>query len=115
MDMSHNYTAGQNNGRITSATDAMLNETVNYTYDALNRLVTAQAPSNAWGQQFTYDAYGNLTEASPTVGAAPHFSAGFDGANHQIGTSYDANGNPITWYDAAIMATSMLLTTWRTG
>ena len=37
-----------NNGRITSSVDGYLsNETVNYTYDALNRL-TAAAATNGW-------------------------------------------------------------------
>jgi YD repeat-containing protein len=97
MDMSYNYTAGQNNGRITSSTDGVLGETVNYTYDSLNRLSTAQATSNAWGQSFTYDVNGNLTQAQATVGSAPYFSTSFDGSNHQVGTTYDANGNPTAW------------------
>ena len=45
MDMKYIYSAAQNNGRITqsqySATD-VTGETVNYTYDALNRLVGAR-------------------------------------------------------------------------
>jgi YD repeat-containing protein len=94
--MQENYTTGQNNGRITSSIDGMLNETVNYTYDVLNRLSTAQATSNTWGQGFTYDASGNLTGASVTVGSAPYFSTSFDGANHQVGTTYDANGNTVS-------------------
>jgi RHS repeat-associated protein len=76
----------------------MLNETVSYSYDTLNRLSTAQATNNVWGQAFTYDGFGNLTGASVTVGSAPNFSTSFEGNNHQAGTTYDANGNPITWY-----------------
>jgi RHS repeat-associated protein len=97
MDMTYNYAAGQNNGRITSSTDGVLGETVNYTYDSLNRLSTAQATNNAWGQSFSFDVNGNLTGATVTAGSAPHFSTSFDGSNHQSGTTYDANGNPIGW------------------
>jgi hypothetical protein len=35
------FTAGQNNGRITSSTDAVLGEAVNYTYDSLQRCSVA--------------------------------------------------------------------------
>jgi RHS repeat-associated protein len=97
MDMGYNYVTGQNNGRISSASDYVMNETVNYTYDALNRLSTAQATNNVWGQAFTYDVYGNLTGASATVGSAPYFSASYDGNNHQSGYTYDANGNAVSW------------------
>jgi len=43
-------TAGQNNGRITQAVDGVANETVNYTYDALNRLAGANATNGSRGQ-----------------------------------------------------------------
>ena len=60
MDMTYNYTAGANNGRIVSASDGVVGETVNYTYDALNRLTRAEtAGSGGWGQAFTYDGFGN--------------------------------------------------------
>jgi hypothetical protein len=94
MDMTYAFTAGQNNGRISSATDGVLSETVNYTYDSLNRLVTAQATNNSWGNSYTYDGFGNLTAKTVTVGSAPTFSAGYDPAtNRQVGLTYDANGN----------------------
>ncbi|PWU04124.1 MAG: hypothetical protein C5B51_17445 [Terriglobia bacterium] len=42
VDMGYSYTAGQNNGRTSQSTDGVVGETVNYTYDSLNRLATAQ-------------------------------------------------------------------------
>jgi YD repeat-containing protein len=94
MDMTYNYTAGQNNGRITSSTDGILGETVNYTYDSYNRLATAQATNNSWGNAYTYDGFGNLTAESVTAGSAPHFSNATNAAtNGYIGVTYDANGN----------------------
>jgi RHS repeat-associated protein len=77
-----------------------MNETVNYTYDPLNRLLTAQATNNAWGNSYTYDSFGNLTAMNVTAGSAPHFSINSDPAtNRSLGTLapivYDANGNPI--------------------
>jgi RHS repeat-associated protein len=97
MDMSYAYTAGQNNGRISQATDWILGETANYAYDSLSRLVSAQASSGAWGNAYSYDGFGNLTAKAVTVGSAPTFSASYNGATNQmIGGSYDANGNDVS-------------------
>jgi RHS repeat-associated protein len=99
MDMTYKYTAGQNNGRISQSVDGVLNETVNYTYDPLNRLLTAQATNNAWGNSYTYDSFGNLTGMNVIAGSAPHFSTNSDPATNRVvstpATVYDANGNPI--------------------
>jgi RHS repeat-associated protein len=95
MDMSYGYTAGHNNGRITQSIDGVLNETVNYTYDSLNHLATAQAINNSWGNAYSYDGFGNLTGATVTAGSAPYLSMSIDPATNRIaGGQYDANGNP---------------------
>ena len=95
MDMQYDYAAGANNGRITRSIDGVANETVNYTYDALNRLSGATA--GTWGQGFAYDGFGNLTEKTATLGSVPTLSVSFDAAtNRQTGQSYDANGNLLT-------------------
>jgi YD repeat-containing protein len=95
MDMQYIYTAGQNNGRIVQSIDGVAGETVNYTYDALNRLATAGATNATWGQAFAYDGFGNLTGKTVTQGSAPTLSVSFDPmTNHQYGQTYDANGNP---------------------
>jgi YD repeat-containing protein len=95
MDMEYVYTAGANNGRITSSIDHVLNETVNYTYDTLNRLTRAEtAGAGGWGQAFGYDGFGNLTSKTATKGSVPTLSVMYDGTtNRQVGVSYDANGN----------------------
>jgi len=95
MDMQYQYSPTQNNGRITQSTDGILGETVNYTYDALNRLIGAAATNGAWGSSYTFDGFGNLTAKTPTAGSAPYFSALIDATtNRQFGQQYDANGNP---------------------
>ena len=95
MDMQYMYTAGQNNGRIVQSIDGVAGETVNYTYDTLNRLATAGATNGTWGQAFAYDGFGNLTGKTVTQGSAPTLSVSFDPlTNRQNGQSYDANGNP---------------------
>jgi YD repeat-containing protein len=78
MDMQYIYTPGQNNGRVGQTIDGVSGETVSYTYDALNRLATAQTASSAWGQAYTYDGWGNLTGKTVTKGTAPAYSANPD-------------------------------------
>src|ERR1017187_8782577 len=97
MDMQYTYSGTQNNGRITQSTDGTIagGETVVYTYDTLNRLTKADTTSAAWGDAYTYDGFGNLTAKTQTKGTAPSMSASYDAAtNHQVGQTYDANGNP---------------------
>ncbi len=71
IQMTYGYSATQNNGKVASATDATLGETVNYTYDLLNRLAAAKATDNAWGDAYVYDGYGNLLQKNVTAGSAP--------------------------------------------
>jgi YD repeat-containing protein len=69
-------------------------ETVNYTYDVLNRLIAAQASSNSWGNAYSYDGFGKLTGKTVTAESAPSFWVSYDPATtRQIGQSYEANGN----------------------
>jgi RHS repeat-associated protein len=75
MDMHYYYTAGQNNGRVAQTVDGITGETVNYTYDSLNRLSTAQATNGSWGQIYSYDGWGNLNSKAPYGGQGPTYSA----------------------------------------
>lgn len=95
VGVSYAYPATGNNGKISSQTDAVSGETVTYTYDVLNRLATAENQTSfspSWGQGFTYDGFGNLTNVSVIQGSAPTFTATYDANNH--GGDEDANGNP---------------------
>ena len=99
LSITYNYPSTGNNGRIGSQTDGVSGEQVTYTYDTLNRLEKAANQSGfsrLWGQQFTYDGFGNLTEVSVTQGSAPTLSATYDANNHAGGE--DANGNPGSIY-----------------
>ena len=87
--MTYTYSATQNNG--TQQTDSS-GEQVAYTYDSLNRLISATA-SGSWGLSFSYDGFGNRTASTPTQGSAPSSALSFDRSNHVIGFGYDANGN----------------------
>jgi YD repeat-containing protein len=93
--------AAANNGKIQSQTDSVSGEQITYGYDALNRLISGVTSDNPnvtqWGQGFTYDGFGNLTDKSVTKGSAPYLSVGVDATTNRIvGYLYNANGNQ-TW------------------
>ena len=94
----YNYPATGNNGKIVSEHDNNTLEDVNYTYDSLNRLASAYTSDNAsvaqWGQSFTYDGFGNLTDQNLIKGTAPQMHVAYNAAtNRQTGDTADANGN----------------------
>jgi hypothetical protein len=92
-DLTYNYpTNATNNGKASSMYNAVSGETVTYTYDSLNRLLTAN--SSGWGQQYGFDSFGNLLSKTITSGSGPSLSQAVHTSNNQIvGGSYDANGN----------------------
>jgi len=96
LNMTYNYPAGQNNGRIVGSVDGVTGESTTYTYDALNRLSSATA-SGMWSESYSYDGFGNLTGKSGT-GGAPSMGANYNAQNQQVGggAAYDANGNQTT-------------------
>jgi RHS repeat-associated protein len=89
------YSYGPNNNGLI-ASETVSGETVVYQYDELNRLMKAETQGNVWGQQFTYDGFGNLTNKSVTKGSAPAMSISVDGSTNRVnGYPYDANGNQL--------------------
>jgi RHS repeat-associated protein len=94
IDFGYTFSATQNNGRVTKMNNYMNGEEVNYSYDALNRLIAAYTTGSTYGLSFTYDGFGNKTAQSLTKGSAPVHSFAVDGStNRIIGVNYDANGN----------------------
>jgi len=89
--------ATQNNGKITSQSDVISGEQIAYTYDALNRLASAQTTQiggTQWGQSYTYDGFGNLTDQTLIKGTAPDVHVAYNYlTNLQTGDTADANGN----------------------
>ena len=86
------YSPTQNNGRITQMVAS--GETVDYTYDSLNRLISAVTTGPEWGLSFSYDGFGNRLSQTVTKGSAPTQSITVDSATNRVnGLSYDANGN----------------------
>jgi len=92
------YSATQNSGRITQATDTVSGETIVYQYDALKRLTsTSSTPINgstptAWTQSFQYDGFGNLV--SKTLNGGANLTPAVNPATNQLACQcYDLNGN----------------------
>jgi RHS repeat-associated protein len=98
---SFNVGNGANNGSVASITNNLdTGRTQTFTYDNMNRLATAQSQATSgadcWGQSYTYDRYGNLTNANVTQCSAPSLSLTVNSSNNQItntGVTYDAAGN----------------------
>jgi len=112
QDLNYSYDANGNITKVIDASDMASSKTVDYTYDDLNRLVSAVTSGIATGQQnytesFVYNAIGNLT--SKTSGgvttlysysgsgyANPHGATSIGGVTQ----SYDSAGNLLsdgTW------------------
>ena len=78
-------------GNITKIVDGVNSETIDYTYDELNRVLTASVPT---GESFAYDTIGNMTSKAGTA-----LDYGTTSPKHAVkshGTttySYDANGS----------------------
>ena len=90
--LTYNYPTGANNGKLSSMYNAVSGETITYTYDSLNRLLTANG--SGWGESYGFDPFGNLLSKTVTSGSGPSLSQSVNPANNQIdGGSYDANGN----------------------
>jgi hypothetical protein len=91
MDMQYIYPAGANNGRVSRTIDGVTGETVDYTYDVLNRLTQAQTEGSGGvqlGQSYTYDSIGNMTAKGVTKGSAPTFSTTINPATNGGPTSF---------------------------
>ena len=68
-NLTYNYPTGTNNGKISSMYNAVSGETVTYTYDSLNRLLTANG--SGWGEQYGFDGFGNLLSRPSPPDPAP--------------------------------------------
>ncbi len=94
LNITYNYSSTQNNGKIASQTDNLSGEQVVYTYDSLNRLASAGATNNSWGQSYAYDGFGNLTDQTTTAGGLTELHVVYNAStNRQTGDCADANGN----------------------
>jgi RHS repeat-associated protein len=96
LNMTYNFSATQNNGRIVSAVDAVTGESVSYTYDSLNRLIAAATTAGVpWSESYTYDGFGNMTSKVSSLGttASPQVDPTTNRARVIGDYGFDANGN----------------------
>lgn len=107
LDLQYSFGAnGQNAGHVNTITNVLNSaRTQNFTYDQVNRIVTAGTTATTgtycWGYQFSYDAWGNLLGQagwSPTYNACTENIMGPvtpDTHNHISAMSYDVSGNTL--------------------
>ena len=90
-------TSPGNNGNLYQVKNNLDgNRTQNFAYDTLNRIQQAYTTGPHWGEAYTIDAWGNLTNRAPVSGKTnyePLNAAPATTANHLNGSSYDAAGN----------------------
>ena len=77
--------------QINDALNTPNTQTCGYVHDDLLRLSGVGCQSG-WGQNFSYDAYGNITKTvTGNIGTA--FNLGYDSGNHVHTFGYDGDGN----------------------
>ena len=94
FDKQYSYGAtGTNNGNIYTITNVKdTTRTQSFTYDPLNRLLTAGDQTH-WSNSYVYDAWGNLYQKNPGTLPGEGLSKVPDTNNHLSGMTYDAGGN----------------------
>jgi RHS repeat-associated protein len=92
---------------ITDPFDSANNQTINYGSDDLTRVSHGTCAAGGWGQQFTYDPFGNITKTVPQGNYGASFQpiyqnpqTGYTSNRYlSIGSTtvqYDSNGNVLT-------------------
>jgi hypothetical protein len=104
QDLNYTYDANNNLTQISDISDSDTAKTTYFTYDSLNRLVTASstnaATSTNYYHQYAYDGIGNITSSTPSgVYGYTTTTTGYVNPHAAIavGTStyiYDTNGAP---------------------
>lgn len=107
MSRSYNFGAGTNdNGNVQAITDCLKTDrTQNFDYDNLNRLLDGDTTGKTtattnWGEVYTIDAWGNLTNIAVKTGwqNSESLNAAPGSVQNQLnGFCYDAAGNMTGW------------------
>ncbi len=107
IDLSYDFHLGSgNNGNVFRLVNNKdLSRIQTFTYDALNRLTSAQnagtdcsqttlnGKTKYWGNAYGYDAWGNLLQKTVTKCSAENLSVTALANNQLVGYSYDSAGN----------------------
>jgi RHS repeat-associated protein len=98
MNKTYNFSFGSgDNGNVQSITNCVTtSRSQSFTYDALNRIETGQSSGTQWGEMYTIDAWGNLTNRGGISGKTnyePLNAAPATPLNQLTGYGYDAAGN----------------------
>lgn len=83
------FSTTANDGRVTGQSTyngGVLQETLGYGYDALNRLASAgtTAGSTSWSATYTYDRYTNLTGVTATGAGPAPMNIAVDAATNRV-------------------------------
>jgi RHS repeat-associated protein len=97
LDREYRFSASANDGKATSQKDYISGEEVEYQYDSLGRLSSAETTgAGGWGMSFVYDGWGNRLQQNAIKGTVPTQSILVDPATNRIQShTYDANGNTV--------------------
>src|SRR5205807_6762474 len=107
MNLIYDFHAGHgDNGNVYAITNNRdTNRSQAFTYDQLNRLISAQnagtdcsqklpdGHTEYWGNSYVYDPWGNLNQKVVTKCTAENMSVAVNASNQLQGYSYDAAGN----------------------
>jgi RHS repeat-associated protein len=96
LDLAYSY-GNPNNGNVAQIrNDRSTARTVDYTYDPLNRISSAQTPnSNLWGNNYVYDDWANLLQKNAYPGKVDYENlvVTVNRKNQVVGMTYDLAGN----------------------
>jgi RHS repeat-associated protein len=83
---------------VTDPFNSADNQTCNYSHDDLVRIASVNCGASIWQQNFTYDAFGNITKTVPPGGTGNSFLPIYSTATNRIASllgctpAYDADG-----------------------
>jgi RHS repeat-associated protein len=94
-----NFGSSDNGNVMSIANCRDTTRTQSFTYDVLNRIASAQSSGTQWGETFTIDPWGNLTNEAGISGKTNHEGLNTGPATNQnqlSGFGYDDIGNMIS-------------------
>jgi len=93
---------------ITNQLNSLDTQTCSYTHDDLSRIYSVgcvNGSTNRWNQNFTYDAFGNITKTVPTGGTGTSFQPTYSSSSNWItalpGVTPTTDSNGQMTYDGA--------------